>query len=893
MTPAGEIGHRPDHAPPAASAAALLRGSDLHLVVLLGAVAGVVVLSLDPAGATVLRGLVWAAAGVGMVVRAPVRSEPTGAIRLLGVADLAIAVVWWLVATGPAPDAPDIVQLAPLAIGLTGIGVATLVATPSWRHRASLLDGVILALSGAVLVLVVLGGEALGADTALVVEVVAFATLLGPAVMAASVQSRVLRPAAGSVPAAIGMLALVHAGVTTAAAAVAARPLSMATEVSWVVAPVAGLVMAWRAAPSYHRLDGVSARRPSTRRLVGLVAVAVAPVPVTLVLAPERLVAALATALAASIVVALRVAVSARFDVAEAEAAADVRFDALVEHAAEVLALLDGEDRLFYISQAVQETFHVPPAEVLGLSPTELAHPEDVEEVETILGRVREQPGVPVHARLRLLDGHGASRHVEATVVDLRHVPGVGAISLTVRDVTERVTLEAELVRQARTDGLTGLVTRTVLIERVDHVLTARQPAAALLFIDLDDFKLVNDAYGHAAGDTVLTTLASRLQGVVRSHDTAGRVGGDEFAVLLQELEDPVQDALRIAERIVDTTRQPIEVDGEPLEVRASVGVALPAAGMTTAELFAAADAAMYEAKRDKRGVLLYEPGMRASSRSRLQLMRDVRAAIEEGALAVTYQPIVDAVTGELHGAEALLRWVHPELGNITPDIILDHADAAGLTEELTNRIVGIVGRGLRRWREAMDAPLSLAINLSAEQLVHVEPEELLLQLVGGPRARGAITIEITETSMLGDLAAAARVLDVFRDAGCHVAVDDFGTGYASIGYLRRLPLDKLKIDREFIAGIAPDTVEGSFAAVIQNLAAALDLTTIAEGVETAEQLEAVRLLGCDLVQGYLVSDGLSMDELIEWSRSDVPTVFVDAPAERQREPAVGVTDRA
>ena len=844
-----------------------LRSSDLHLVAVLGAVAGVVVLLLDPTESTVLRGLLWLAAGTALVGRAGARPEPAGAVRFLGAANLVVGVAWLVAGTGSVAVTPG--DLGLLAVGVTGIGVATLVATPNWRHRASLLDGVVLALAGASVLVAVIGGGEVPTATLVTVGAVAFAALLGPGVVLASLFSTYLRPTTGSLVAATGLAALLHAGVATAAAALAARPLSALAEVTWVLVPVAGLVMAWRPRPSHRASPAGGTGRPTSARLVGLVVLAVTPAAVALVAAPDRSEAGLAVSLVGVLVVAARIAASARFDVEEARAAADVRFDALVEHAAEVLALLDGDGRLFYISRAVHETFHVPPDEVLGLSPAELAHPEDVQDVEDILGRVRQRPGVAMHTRLRLLDGHGAVRHVDATAVDLRHVPGVGAISLTVRDVTERVTLEAELVRQARTDGLTGLVTRGVLIERVDHALTARRPSAALLFVDLDDFKLINDGYGHAAGDEVLAVLAGRLQTVVRAHDTAGRIGGDEFAVLLQELDEPAPEAVCIAERIAAAAREPVLIDGEPLEVRLSIGVAVPEHGMSAAELFAAADAAMYEAKREKHGVLLFEPGMRASSRSRLRLMRDVRAAIEGDSLDVAYQPIVDATTRQLCGAEALLRWVHPTLGNITPDIILDHAEAAGLTADLTRRIVDTISRDLRAWRTEMGAPLPLSINLSAQQLLHIEPEQVLLRLVGDARADGTLTIEITETSMLGDLAAAARVLDVFRDAGCNVAIDDFGTGYASIGYLRRLPLDKLKIDREFIDGISPATVRDSFAAVIQNLAAALGLSTVAEGVETEEELEAVRELGCDMVQGFLFSPGLPMGDLITWASGD------------------------
>lgn len=815
-----------------------------------------------------LRTAMWLVAGGVLIARAPQRTEPTGAFRVLGLGVLLVGVAWGLLAGGDVDGRPDPLELQLLVPGVISIGVATMVATPTWRHRASLLDGVVVAAAAGAVLLGLVGTQTADSATLVAAFALAFAACLGPAVLVAGLSPGRWQPAPGTTLAAVALLATAVAGAGTVAASLRGLPIGQVTRAAWAMAPVVAIVLAVRPAPTYATGDESEVTRPPPVRMLGLTALAFVPAAAASLFAPDRLVAGLLVTAFATVVVAARVAVSARFDVEEARAAADVRFDALVEHAAEVLALLDESGRIFYVSRAVLDTFHVPPTEVLGLDLVELVHPEDVQGVEDMLGRVRNKPGVPVHGRLRLMDGHGSARHVEGTIVDLRHVHGVGAISLTIRDITERVTLERELVRQARTDSLTGLVTREVLIDRIDHVLTARTPGAALLFIDLDDFKLVNDGFGHMAGDRVLIELAERLEETIRFHDTAGRVGGDEFAILLEELEgtDAAAAAVEIAERIAAVGRRPIDVGGEPVEIGLSVGVAIPDGDMTTTELFTAADAAMYEAKRDKRGVAVYEPGMRGSSRSRLILMRDVRTAIERGQLTVAYQPIVWAETRLLHGVEALLRWEHPVLGNITPDLILDHADAVGMTADLTDLIVDTISQDMQTWRAATGRPLPVAVNLSAQQLVHIDPERVMLQLLGGPTTDGQLTVEVTETSMLGDVAAAARVLDIFRDAGCSIAIDDFGTGYASIGYLRRLPLDTLKIDREFIDGLTPRTAPRSFAGVIQGLAAALDLTTIAEGVETEEQLDAVRDLGCELVQGYLVSPALPMDDLVLWA---------------------------
>lgn len=842
----------------------------------LTALAGAVLVAAVAVGtgaAAAVAAVVWNLAGVALLVRAPLRPEPTAAMRLLGASNVAVGTIWAVVAVG-LTGSQDLLTVWLLAAGSTGIGVATLAATPTWQHRAALLDGLVGALAVAVVVLALADVRMAATGEVVAALVLLAATLFGPAVMAASLLQRNLRPGPGALVPAVGMLALGVAGTLTAVAVLTGRTPDTVAEIAWVVVPVTGLVVALWLLPTHHDADRSEARRPTASGLAVLATLGLVPT-VAGLLDRDHLLLGLSVSLVAAAVVLARVSVSARFDVADARATADVRFDALVEHAAEVLALVDHTGHLFYVSRAVEETFHVPREAVLGTSPAELAHPEDRRELAALLGRAADRPGVPQARRLRLLDGQGAVRHVETTVVDLRHVQGIAAVSLTVRDVSERVSLESELVRQARTDGLTGLATRSVLIQRVDHALTARRPRAALLFLDLDDFKLVNDGYGHAAGDEVLAVLADRIQRAVRVHDTAGRMGGDEFAVLLEELsDDPVHDALRTARRVAEAASVPVEVDGETLDIHVSVGVALPEPGMTGAELFAVADAAMYEAKRSKRGVVLFEEGMRASSRSRLRLMRDVREAIDEGTIEVSYQPIVRASTGALEGVEALLRWTHPVLGDIDPDVVLEHADAGGLTPQLTRHVLSQVRADLECWRRATGSVLPVSLNLSAEQLAHVEPEEVVLALVGGPEAAGALTIEVTETSMLGDVSAAAQVLHVFRDAGCHVAIDDFGTGHASIGYLRRLPLDRLKIDREFIDGLLPQTAERSFAAVIQGLADALDLETVAEGVEHPAQLAAVRAMGCDLVQGYLFSPGLPMRELLDWAATRrVPAV--------------------
>lgn len=841
---------------------ALLRASKA-LTALAGAVVVAVLAVVTSAPA--VAALVWLLSGIAVFVRAPLRAEPTAAMRLLGVANVVVGATWTVVAAGVA-DPLGLGTVWLLAVGMTGIGTATLAATPTWQHRAALLDGLVAALATAVVVLAVADVRMAATGQVLAALVLLATTLFGPAVMAASLLQRNLRPAVGAVVPALGMVALVVAGASTAAAVLTGGGLGAATEVAWAVVPVAGLVVALWLLPTHEVPDHAEARRPTASGLTVLAVLGLLPTVVGLV-DRDHLLLGLTVSLVAAAVVLARVAVSARFDVADARATANVRFDTLVEHAAEVLALVDDTGKLFYVSRAVEETFHVPRDLVLGTSPADLAHPQDRPELAALLARAADRPGVPLSRRLRLLDGRAAVRHVETTVVDLRHVQGIAAVSLTVRDVSERVSLESELVRQARTDGLTGLATRSVLIERVDHALTARRPRAALLFLDVDDFKLVNDGYGHAAGDEVLAVLASRLRQAVRVHDTPGRMGGDEFAVLLEELsDDPVDDALRTARRVAEAASVPVQLEGETLDIHVSVGVALPEPGMTGAELFAAADAAMYEAKRSTRGVVLYEHGMRAPSRSRLRLLRDVREAIDRGTIEVCYQPIVRASTQQLEGAEALLRWTHPVLGDIDPGVVLEHADASGLTAELTRHVLSQVRADLDHWCEVTGTVLPLSLNLSAEQLAHVDPEEVVLGLLGRPDAHGALTIEVTETSMLGDLSAAAQVLHVFRDAGCHVAIDDFGTGHASIGYLRRLPLDRLKIDREFIDGLLPHAAEHSFAAVIQGLADALSLETVAEGVEHPTQLAAVQAMGCDLVQGYLFSPGVPMSELLQWA---------------------------
>jgi diguanylate cyclase (GGDEF)-like protein/PAS domain S-box-containing protein len=436
------------------------------------------------------------------------------------------------------------------------------------------------------------------------------------------------------------------------------------------------------------------------------------------------------------------------------------------------------------------------------------------------------------------------------------------------RDITDRKAQEAKLVHLAMHDPLTGLANRSLLQDRAARsVAAARRSgrALALLLLDLDRFKEVNDTLGHQVGDEVLQQIGPRLQGHLRAADSLARLGGDEFAVLAPEIGD-VRAACTLAERIVETLGQPFSMNGLKVEIGASIGIAMfPEHGLDANELLQRADVAMYAAKRNQLGFAVYNPEEDTHSIRRLTLQGELRQAIEQRQLSLWYQPKVDTKSARLVGLEALVRWPHPVRGMISPDEFIPFAEHFGLIKPLTIWALEATLRQQMAWRQG-GLRIPIAVNVSVKSLQDAtfpaQVRELLEQLRCPP---GELHFEITESALMADPNTAMAVLAQLSGLGCKLSLDDFGTGYSSLAYLQRLPIDELKIDRSFVRALTRDDNAAIVVRSIVGLAHSLGLSVVAEGVESQATFDALRDLGCDAVQGFLLGRPMPADDVLVW----------------------------
>ena len=442
---------------------------------------------------------------------------------------------------------------------------------------------------------------------------------------------------------------------------------------------------------------------------------------------------------------------------------------------------------------------------------------------------------------------------LEARTADLAH-------SLTVAN--------RELIQLALHDPLTGLPNRMLLDDRINQAIKKVQEQGgcfALMFIDLDGFKPVNDAFGHHMGDQLLREVGMRLREDLRSQDTLARIGGDEF-VLLVRLSEP-NDALSLAARQVGLIGQTFRVADHDLQISASVGIALyPGNGNNAQELLMNADAAMYHAKNGgKNGYSFFDASMNSNARKQLQLLQDLRAALELSQFSLYYQPKFDAANSRPVGAEALLRWQHPVHGMLMPDKFIDLAEKTGLIIPIGDWVLNEACRQMREWYLLGYTDWRIAVNLSALQFCHAG----LVQSVANALAThhlpaNSLTLEITETTAMSDADASMTVLQELSDMGVDLSIDDFGTGYSSLMYLKRLPANELKIDRGFVRDLEHDGDDAAIVSAIVALGQALDLRIVAEGVETDAQQDFLTKLGCDSLQGYLLGHPMPAERFMQ-----------------------------
>jgi len=428
--------------------------------------------------------------------------------------------------------------------------------------------------------------------------------------------------------------------------------------------------------------------------------------------------------------------------------------------------------------------------------------------------------------------------------------------------------------RLALHDHLTGLPNRSLFLDRVDHALrgSARTgDGVAVLLMDLDRFKEVNDTLGHHCGDLMLKELARRLSAVVRPTDTVARLGGDEFALLIPDVVQPDAGIL-LAERISRALQDPFVIDGLPLEAEASIGIALyPVHGEDVETLLQRADVAMYVAKETKTHYAVYDADVDNYRPERLMLVGELRRAIENRELVLHYQPKATLVDGTVRGVEALVRWQHPERGLVQPDVFIPVAEHTGLIRPLTRFVVEEALKQCRRWRE-QGFDLTVAVNVAMRNILDEEfPNELERMLEKHGLDPGVLELELTETSVLADPPRAKEILQRLRDTGVSLAVDDFGTGYASLAYLSELPVDEIKIDRSFVMAMDREEQQARIVRSTIDLGRNLCLSVVAEGVESAEVWESLVELGCDSAQGYFLARPLPPDELTPWLEDRLP----------------------
>ncbi len=425
---------------------------------------------------------------------------------------------------------------------------------------------------------------------------------------------------------------------------------------------------------------------------------------------------------------------------------------------------------------------------------------------------------------------------------------------------------QEDLEHQAFHDTLTGLPNRSLFQDRLVHAIARqerdRRPLAVLL-IDLDDFKTVNDSLGHAAGDELLKFVADSLRAGLRPGDTAARLGGDEFAVLVEDMRGRA-DAVRVAERILRALTQKLLIEDKEVFVKGSVGIAITHGGESADNVLRNADVAMYAAKGEGKGrYQIFDGAMHEGVMERLDLKTDLQRAVERREFVVQYQPLFDLTSGKLVSAEALVRWNHPQRGLVAPGEFIPLAEEAGSVLQIGRFVLEETCRQLRWWQMQYDADFSVSVNLSGRQLQEAGIVDLVAEVLrSGPIAGSSLTLELTESVLMKDTKQTVEKLNGLRALGVRLAIDDFGTGYSSLAYLRQFPIETIKIDRSFVQGVADGPEDSALARAVIKLADTLGMTTVAEGVETQAQADQLASFGCQVGQGFLYSHPMTPAQL-------------------------------
>jgi diguanylate cyclase (GGDEF)-like protein/PAS domain S-box-containing protein len=602
-----------------------------------------------------------------------------------------------------------------------------------------------------------------------------------------------------------------------------------------------------------------------------------------------------------SVVLSGAMAHAAEFEAKRDQVEALARFEATFAGALTGMLMMDLDGRIIDSNPAIQKLLGQSHGELKGRRTAEFVHPDDRSDARAAYQAMVDNDRSSVRMQHRFVGRDGEVVWVDASASVVRDSDGHKSFAIgMMQDVTQRKEAEAALRSQAALnkhqalhDALTGLANRTLFRDRIDQAVNARRSIdirAAVLVMDLDGFKEINDSLGHAAGDDLLVELGRRLKAALRTSDTVARLGGDEFGVLLPHASLP-DDVLHAVERMQEAIERPIVLQGLSLSLEASIGIAVyPDDGKDVETLLRCADGAMYHAKEEKSGWAFYDSSRIRQDTGRLTLMGELRRALDRRELVLHYQPKAVLADGEVNAVEALLRWNHEVRGLVQPDEFIPVAQESGLIKPLTLYVIDEALRQCRSWQDD-GLRLAIAVNLSVRNLVDVDfPQQVAELLARWNVEPSLLEFEITESAMLADPTRTKLILEHLSAMGIRLSIDDFGTGYSSLAYLKRLPVSEIKVDRSFVMNMEQDEDDATIVRSTIDLGRNLGLDVVAEGVENEQVWNRLKALGCTAAQGYYLSRAIPGPELRTWllERRRVRAALPSHQAAPEIPPALG-----
>ena len=560
----------------------------------------------------------------------------------------------------------------------------------------------------------------------------------------------------------------------------------------------------------------------------------------------------------------------------------EARFRSLIENSYDIISLIAADGRVLYMSPSATRVSGYEIHELVGRNIAEFVHKDYLPELGEHMQKTLLQPETVHRIEFRYRHKDGSWRWMEATGVNMLDNPSVRSIVANIRDITETKQAQETILHQALHDPLTGLPNRTEFVIRLEQVIESakrHKRMFALMFLDMDRFKNINDTLGHAVGDTLLKVVATRFKSCLRAEDTVARFGGDEFLILLNEISSS-QDAAIAAEKFLKAVSIPVKIGEHTFHPSVSIGIAVyPHDGLDTESLKKRADIALYRAKASGRNCYsLYDRLTDTYALEKFSMENELRQAITLNQIVLYYQPIVSLKTGKVLSVEALARWQHPGKGLLLPGDFIPLAEETGLILNLSQYILKTACRQYQAWKLLGLSKFRVAVNLSAQSFAENNfIPELAAAFAEYEMEPDCLEIEITESAAMGNLELAAFNLKQLKKMGIHITIDDFGTGYSSLAYLKRFPVHNLKIDRTFVRNCITNQQDAGIVRTIISMAHNLNLKVVAEGIETDQQLNFLKSMGCNLAQGFYISHPLPAQQLVAWLEEKIPNKKVPA----------------